>query len=127
MDLDRDNVALVAVKHGGRRWYSIPLTVAAVAAGGYGGYQIAERTTCSNNYDDCRKAKSIIILFSSLGPAGVGCDLYEKVCRISGSSTLCRYCGNGCAMKRDLVIDAREYSNILRSLAKEFRLPYLRY
>jgi hypothetical protein len=75
VDLDRDNVALVAVKHGGRRWYSIPLTVAAAAAGGYGGYQIAERTTCSNNYDDCRKAKSIIILFSSLGPAGVAYGL----------------------------------------------------
>jgi hypothetical protein len=43
--------------------------------GGYGGYQIADRTTCSNNYDDCGKAKGVIIFFSSLGPAAVAYGL----------------------------------------------------
>jgi hypothetical protein len=32
-----------------------------------------------------------------------------------------------CDDKRDLVIYANEYTNILRSSAKEFQLPYLLY
>jgi len=75
VDLDRDEVTQVAVKRSGRRWYSIPLTVAAAAAGGFGGYQIADRTTCSGNYDKCGKAKGVIISFSALGAAGLAYGL----------------------------------------------------
>lgn len=71
MELERDHVMQVTVKQSGRRWYSIPLAVAAGATGGYGGYAIADRTTCSGNYDDCSKAKGIIISFSAIGAAAV--------------------------------------------------------
>lgn len=69
IEVERDHVIQVSVKQSGRHWYAIPLAAAAGAAGGYGGYAIADRTTCSDSRADCTNAKGIIISFSAIGAA----------------------------------------------------------
>ena len=69
ISLDRDLVLQVAVKHSGRRWYSVPLAIAAGVAGGAGGYGIAERATCVDTRSNCSKARGVIIGGLAVGSA----------------------------------------------------------
>ena len=75
----RDLVLQVAIerieKKQKRRWFSIPLTVAAAAAGAFAGYKTAGRHfECSNKPEGERKAceqvGSLIVIGSAVAPAG---------------------------------------------------------
>ena len=69
--LARDLVQEVAVDHNGRRWYSIPLAVAAGAGGLAAGYAVANRTRCSIETDTCSRGRGIIIAAFAIGPAAL--------------------------------------------------------
>jgi hypothetical protein len=67
--LKHDLIEQVSVNYSGRRWYSIPLAIGAGVAGGLGGYEIANRTTCSDNKDDGSKARGALIWIPAFGSA----------------------------------------------------------
>ena len=73
--LARDLVQQVAVDHSGRRWYSIPLAVAAGAGGLAAGYAVANRTRCSVETDICSKGRGLIITAFTVGPAALAYGL----------------------------------------------------
>lgn len=59
--IPRDRVMQVAISHGGRSWYSIPLALVAGAGGLAAGYGITSRTRCATDSDACARGRGIIL------------------------------------------------------------------
>ncbi len=76
--VERDTVLQVAVNQKKRSWYSIPLTLAAAVAGGIGGYEIVERTTCMDTRKNCFKAKGVIVGGLAIGSGAVAYGLTHR-------------------------------------------------